>query len=142
MTDLDRSPRIRQPLLDAQSAVDAALTEVLADLGRRWRALTPDGSASPGSPDNPASHLGLIGASTQLTADDVLGYLVDFLSRPGKRIRPQMCFWGCLLYTSDAADERSSVDLGGRRIIKKKKINVTALVYSYTHQHHRKRASV
>ena len=31
------------------------------------------------------------------------------------RLRP------CLLYTSDAADERSSVDLGGRRIIKKKK---------------------
>ena len=28
--------------------------------------------------------------------------------------------WLCLLYTSDAADERSSVDLGGRRIIKKK----------------------
>ena len=27
----------------------------------------------------------------------------------------------CLLYTSDAADERSSVDLGGRRVIKKKK---------------------
>ena len=26
----------------------------------------------------------------------------------------------CLLYTSDAADERSSVDLGGRRILKKK----------------------
>ena len=33
----------------------------------------------------------------------------------------------CLLYTSDAADERSSVDLGGRRIIKKKK--------KYTLQH-------
>ena len=30
----------------------------------------------------------------------------------------QVCV--CLLYTSDAADERSSVDLGGRRIIKKK----------------------
>ena len=28
-------------------------------------------------------------------------------------------FQACLLYTSDAADERSSVDLGGRRIIKK-----------------------
>ena len=27
----------------------------------------------------------------------------------------------CLLYTSDAADERSSVDLGGRRIFKKKR---------------------
>ena len=30
----------------------------------------------------------------------------------------------CLLYTSDAADERSSVDLGGRRIIKKKTTSV------------------
>ena len=36
------------------------------------------------------------------------------------RILPIMSI--CLLYTSDAADERSSVDLGGRRIIKKKKI--------------------
>ena len=31
---------------------------------------------------------------------------------------------GCLLYTSDAADERSSVDLGGRRIIKKKNTQI------------------
>ena len=31
----------------------------------------------------------------------------------------------CLLYTSDAADERSSVDLGGRRIIKKKNTEST-----------------
>ena len=30
-----------------------------------------------------------------------------------------LCVGVCLLYTSDAADERSSVDLGGRRIIKK-----------------------
>src|SRR5665254_28824 len=28
---------------------------------------------------------------------------------------------GCLLYTSDAADDLTRVDLGGRRIIKKKK---------------------
>ena len=47
-------------------------------------------------------------------------------SRPGplgvrnySRISPAL--WRCLLYTSDAADERSSVDLGGRRIINKKK---------------------
>ena len=32
-----------------------------------------------------------------------------------------MKFIRCLLYTSDAADERSSVDLGGRRIFTKKK---------------------
>ena len=45
------------------------------------------------------------------------------------RISGLCCLWKtltmmqiyfCLLYTSDAADERSSVDLGGRRIIKKK----------------------
>ena len=29
--------------------------------------------------------------------------------------------FSCLLYTSDAADERSSGDLGGRRLINKKK---------------------
>ena len=30
----------------------------------------------------------------------------------------------CLLYTSDAADEEDSVDLGGRRIIKKSAVAV------------------
>ena len=30
------------------------------------------------------------------------------------------CFLSCLLYTSDAADDTPCVDLGGRRIIKKK----------------------
>ena len=39
----------------------------------------------------------------------------------------------CLLYTSDAADERSSVELGGRRIIKKKNTNETHK--EHTHQH-------
>ena len=34
---------------------------------------------------------------------------------------------GCLLYTSDAADERSSVDLGGGRFIKKKKTSTAAV---------------
>ena len=29
------------------------------------------------------------------------------------------CYDGCLLYTSDAADDMQCVDLGGRRIIKK-----------------------
>ena len=41
----------------------------------------------------------------------------------------------CLLYTSDAADERSSVDLGGRRIIKKKKHSKTGWDnITYTHK--------
>ena len=57
----------------------------------------------------------------------------DFIKKPFDfdillaRIEARLRFGGtniidCLLYTSDAADERSSVDLGGRRIIKKKKI--------------------
>ena len=41
----------------------------------------------------------------------------------------------CLLYTSDAADERSSVDLGGRRIIKKKKTPYTSLRATYQKVH-------
>ena len=37
-------------------------------------------------------------------------------------VHPKAKFYkGCLLYTSDAADEEDSVDLGGWRIIKKKK---------------------
>ena len=39
----------------------------------------------------------------------------------GGKTKPIELNWGCLLYTSDAADERSRVNLGGRRIIKKKK---------------------
>ena len=37
----------------------------------------------------------------------------------------------CLLYTSDAADDLLCVDLGGRRIIKKKK-NLPCLIYNST----------
>ena len=42
------------------------------------------------------------------------------LARPEHHVDCQKQVEPCLLYTSDAADERSSVDLGGRRIIKKK----------------------
>ena len=54
-----------------------------------------------------------------------------------KRIRSleemSLSFDGCLLYTSDAADERSSVDLGGRRIIKKKKNHNSISSQNITH---------
>ncbi|GAB5831107.1 hypothetical protein JMUB7547_28040 [Staphylococcus aureus] len=42
--------------------------------------------------------------------------LVIFTNKDNKSDKPN----DCLLYTSDAADEARSVDLGGRRIIKKK----------------------
>ena len=41
-------------------------------------------------------------------------FILSSFEKTGKSI-------SCLLYTSDAADEEDSVDLGGRRIIKKKK---------------------
>ena len=40
--------------------------------------------------------------------------------------------YACLLYTSDAADERSSVDLGGRRILKKKQTNTHTNTHTHT----------
>ena len=49
-------------------------------------------------------------------------FLVSAYYRDGVTIHDATNPNACLLYTSDAADERSSVDLGGRRIIKKKKI--------------------
>ena len=53
------------------------------------------------------SYCSLQDAISAASADDVIEV------QPGN-------YYDCLLYTSDAADERSSVDLGGRRIIKKK----------------------
>ena len=43
---------------------------------------------------------------------------------------------GCLLYTSDAADDLLCVDLGGRRIIKKKTSTDNTTNYSNTSTHH------
>ena len=49
------------------------------------------------------------------------GRRIRQVARTGDRNDSRLRFiLNCLLYTSDAADERSSVDLGGRRIIKKK----------------------
>ena len=49
---------------------------------------------------------------------DIIGQHFLPLAKSSKQEDVSLIF--CLLYTSDAADERSSVDLGGRRIIKKK----------------------
>ena len=50
---------------------------------------------------------------------------IKWLQNEEQKYIPHQQFKPCLLYTSDAADERSSVDLGGRRIIKKKNIQKT-----------------
>ena len=49
--------------------------------------------------------------------------IVSEISRLGRRLMEVMSILNacCLLYTSDAADEEDSVDLGGRRILNNKK---------------------
>ena len=59
-------------------------------------------------------HVGVVIQSCLRRSTEDVARLVE------AKARVRLCK-GCLLYTSDAADERSSVDLGGRRIIKKKK---------------------
>eukprot|EP00658_Telonema_sp_P-2_P035287 TRINITY_DN25688_c0_g1_i1.p1 TRINITY_DN25688_c0_g1~~TRINITY_DN25688_c0_g1_i1.p1 ORF type:complete len:152 (+),score=47.76 TRINITY_DN25688_c0_g1_i1:434-889(+) len=56
-------------------------------------------------------------------SDSTFGYNPSDGTLPMPRATEQR--HGCLLYTSDAADEEDSVDLGGRRIIKKKKQSTT-----------------
>ena len=58
---------------------------------------------------------------------------VKGLAVPGQLIEIDMeAHKACLLYTSDAADDLLCVDLGGRRIIKKKKKTII-----YTQQYTR-----
>ena len=52
-----------------------------------------------------------------MSVSALLGVTIERLAYRPVRTAPRLT---CLLYTSDAADERSSVDLGGRRYIKKK----------------------
>ena len=49
--------------------------------------------------------------------------------KEARSLRNQMERTPCLLYTSDAADDLLCVDLGGRRIIKKKKHIITQAEY-------------
>ena len=42
--------------------------------------------------------------------------------------------FACLLYTSDAADDLLCVDLGGRRIIKKKKLQMLSQSHNIQQQ--------
>ena len=60
-----------------------------------------------------------------LLAQAIVSMLNQFcylqLSGGARTVDDEACVTTCLLYTSDAADDLLCVDLGGRRIIKKKK---------------------
>ena len=52
---------------------------------------------------------------------DIIPILPRFKCRPNDALDFNIWCYICLLYTSDAADDLLCVDLGGRRILKKKK---------------------
>src|SRR5665648_1258171 len=59
-------------------------------------------------------------SDNELVKDAIQDLFFDLI-RTRDKLGPTDHIYFCLLYTSDAADEEDSVDLGGRRIIKKKK---------------------
>eukprot|EP00656_Telonema_subtile_P036833 TRINITY_DN4089_c0_g1_i5.p1 TRINITY_DN4089_c0_g1~~TRINITY_DN4089_c0_g1_i5.p1 ORF type:complete len:162 (-),score=2.70 TRINITY_DN4089_c0_g1_i5:46-531(-) len=61
------------------------------------------------------------GICNEQAAHDILGDAVERRWEWNPASKHPAVHFSCLLYTSDAADEEDSVDLGGRRIIKKKK---------------------
>ena len=89
-------------------AVDTMADQVLGAAHLVGRTAT----AMPGVMEKAALHPLKLAETLVGTAESIFK-----LVRPAKEPLSPVC----LLYTSDAADERSSVDLGGRRIIKKKK---------------------
>eukprot|EP00658_Telonema_sp_P-2_P064765 TRINITY_DN54024_c0_g1_i1.p1 TRINITY_DN54024_c0_g1~~TRINITY_DN54024_c0_g1_i1.p1 ORF type:complete len:119 (+),score=43.69 TRINITY_DN54024_c0_g1_i1:170-526(+) len=54
-------------------------------------------------------------------AEELAASMANWLGREMANVRESRENRSCLLYTSDAADEEDSVDLGGSRINKKKK---------------------
>ena len=97
----------------------------------------PQGVTSVACPSHPArveiegnqARVELMGSAIQLDRDFVLNVALArpfdacaVLTRDGDGAHAWMVnLYPCLLYKSDAADERSRVNIGGRRIIKKKK---------------------
>src|SRR5450756_1187765 len=74
-----------------------------------------------GFPQNTCAWLkGIFGAVMEQGPRRVIGVVRGDCSGTGVLLEALEA-WGCLLYTSDAADDLLCVDLGGRRIIKKKK---------------------
>src|SRR5678816_3831227 len=79
-----------------------------AALAGRARATRRGGGGGGGGAGATAG--GASGSSVRTYATSMRGGMRAAAANPSRRLAT------CLLYTSDAADERSSVDLGGRRI--------------------------
>ena len=70
--------------------------------------------------------------STEGVAERFAPLAAKVESQIGGELPAAIRFWDCLLYTSDAADDLLCVDLGGRRIIKKKNVQLNLTTRSHT----------
>ena len=92
----------------------------------------PSGTVSPADDFNRwrAGYSGVWVCGLQQLALDALWYIDPDAGVDGvwdNALAAEPPIYNCLLYTSDAADDLLCVDLGGRRIIKKKQHHTTAL---------------
>src|SRR5450756_1935581 len=95
--------------------------QVKVDAAEKVVYVTPLGARDPGCLPDRTAFLGYFDAF-ELGLDRLLG-IIRKLEPPGAEELDAVVLVGivgCLLYTSDAADDLLCVDLGGRRIIKKK----------------------
>eukprot|EP00825_Cyclidium_porcatum_P011785 TRINITY_DN16084_c0_g1_i2.p1 TRINITY_DN16084_c0_g1~~TRINITY_DN16084_c0_g1_i2.p1 ORF type:complete len:136 (-),score=33.66 TRINITY_DN16084_c0_g1_i2:40-447(-) len=76
---------------------------------------------------HPDDYIGMQGLNSEIinslnTGKYHLEYEYRMISKSGDLKWINANYYVCLLYTSDAADDMQCVDLGGRRILEKKKI--------------------
>ena len=82
--------------------------------------LTPVGNLYLESSPSGLRRCAFVSSSSALAPADLFSAQPDNPLLNDALIQLREYFQGCLLYTSDAADDLLCVDLGGRRIIKKK----------------------
>eukprot|EP00658_Telonema_sp_P-2_P085789 TRINITY_DN9854_c0_g1_i7.p1 TRINITY_DN9854_c0_g1~~TRINITY_DN9854_c0_g1_i7.p1 ORF type:complete len:252 (-),score=35.62 TRINITY_DN9854_c0_g1_i7:62-817(-) len=102
----------------------AAHSKSMAALGTQLETFTATLRAGVASDEVPVSRSPFTGVACKSLHSDTTLYLLQtgiLTDSPSVSEAPSDLSDACLLYTSDAADEEDSVDLGGRRIIKKKK---------------------
>ena len=119
-------PPLPPMIADFQKTLHDFALKVMRPVGAKLDRMSADEVIAPGSPywDFRKQYLDLgIGMETlgSLSAEDFSLMFPIIFEELGYGDAGLAISMGCLLYTSDAADERSSVALGGRRIIKKKK---------------------
>eukprot|EP00656_Telonema_subtile_P038140 TRINITY_DN4274_c0_g1_i2.p1 TRINITY_DN4274_c0_g1~~TRINITY_DN4274_c0_g1_i2.p1 ORF type:complete len:359 (+),score=98.48 TRINITY_DN4274_c0_g1_i2:168-1244(+) len=118
---------VSRPVWGWQWAACRHLAVLCASLGERWAGTLPTGLCSSVEQPPLSSNYHEFGAALDSTLRAHQAYLNDVSSMLQARQLRQHTIdeeqhrlvYACLLYTSDAADEEDSGDIGGRRVMKK-----------------------